>query len=331
MNSKEIVNNLKKTVFGQDEYLKTLAVFAFKHKLKQEMIKKGLKPNSNNLLVVGETGCGKTFAVKQLSNLLEIPFVEVDCSNITQTGYKGGRMNVDEILDNAYEKLGGKIENAIVFLDEFDKIFDESLFFEGKGLAQMQNYLKLLEGEQNIIRGGRTTIDINTKGISFIAAGTFENIKKRININNKSTMGFASTSNKKQTRDISQDDIIKGGFMPELIGRFSSIINLNSLSIDDFTNIIIYGQDSPVTNYKEMFKFINIDLKIDKTAAKNLAILAKKLNIGARGISNMLNDILNECLYDASYDDSIYEIHLKCNNEIITHEYKYRINEKQYN
>ena len=120
LNSKQIMEQLKEKVIVQDEYISQLSILGFKHELNQKLIEEGKAPINNNLLVVGPTDSGKTFAAKELSRILDIPFFEVDCSNIVQTDYRG-ITSVEHILRDAAGKLGSGVMHAIIYLDEFDK------------------------------------------------------------------------------------------------------------------------------------------------------------------------------------------------------------------
>ena len=127
-----IFNELKKSVIGQDEYLKQLALTGYKHQLKNKLIEMGKEPICSNLLVVGPSGCGKTFSVKQLSKLLDVPFFEINCSNLVQVGYKGAS-DLEKSLGDMVSQFKSKYKNAIIYLDEFDKLLDLSLIKDGKG------------------------------------------------------------------------------------------------------------------------------------------------------------------------------------------------------
>ena len=307
-----ILNELKKTIFGQDEYLKQLAVTGYKHQLKNELINKGRAPIDTNLLVIGPSGCGKTFAVRRLAELLDIPFYEINCANITEVGYKGTQ-DIEMALGGMVNTLRKESENAIVYLDEFDKVLDVNLLHDGNGKAIQQNFLKILEPNEitvPISYGSKnsSTIKLNTSGMTFIATGTFEIIKDHKRKNGGNKMGFNSIDNKEKNIILDEDDLVKGGYMPELIGRFSSLININQLTKDDFYNIIKKGNKSALKNYEMMLEDQGVELCINDRVYKEIANIAYNNVTGARGINKILNKVLEECLCDVSNDSSISKV-----------------------
>lgn len=321
--SNEIYNELKKSVFGQDEYLKALAVLGYKHELKNKQIEDGKTPINTNLLVIGPSGCGKTFSVKMLSSIIDVPFYEIDCSNIVQTGYKGS-MDVEAAFRRLFTSLGVDAKHAIVYLDEFDKVFDLSLYVDGKGKTSQQNYLKFLE--QGAIGSGsnkKSCFNYDTSGITFVATGSFEIVKEGRKRTNASKMGFNALNGKGNDIKLDADDLIKFGYMPELIGRFSKIININQLKEDDFYNIVKNGVNSSVRSYESAIKDQGIELIIDDDVYSAIARKAYNSVTGARNISNVLNDVLDDVLADISNDDTICSVHIRTFNGEFTKAYKH--------
>lgn len=326
----DILNELKKSVFGQDEYLKQLAITGYKHQLKNKLIENNKYPINSNLLVIGPSGCGKTFSVKLLSKLLDVPFYEVNCSNLVQVGYKGAQ-DIEKALGDMVNQFGSKSQNAIVYLDEFDKILDLYMLKEGRGKGSQQNFLKIMEPNTIPVNkdSGRSslTIPFDTSGLTFIATGSFEEIKEKVRVNNIGKMGF----NSKETKDstiLNKEDLIKYGYMPELIGRFSKIININQLSKEDFYNIIKNGDRSSLKSYELLLKEQNIGINIDDEVYKTIADKAYNTSTGARNIENILNEILDSCLSDISNDETISEMNIKYENDSFIAKYKYDKNRK---
>lgn len=323
INSKEIFNELKKSVIGQDEYIKQLATIGYKHQLNLRLLSEGKETLNNNLLVIGPSGSGKTFAVKQLSKLIDVPFYEIDCSNIVQTGYKGNT-NIETALLDAFNKLHSKVQEAIIYLDEFDKIIDYCMLAEGKGTGSQQNFLKILENNDVTVDRSRlgTSMNISTRGITFIATGSFESVKSRLKICTDNHMGFNAT-NKKTAVKLTADDLIAAGFIPELIGRFTKIININQLSKDDFFNIVKTGSASSLKQYKDMFAAGEVELNVDDSVYRVIADKAYNSSIGARGITNALSSILDDCLYETSSNDKIDAVKVcyKANKLDLTYSY----------
>ncbi len=328
VNSNEIMEKLKEKVVGQDEYLRQLSILGFKHELNQQLISNGKKPVNNNLLVVGPTGSGKTFAAKELSHILDIPFFEVDCSNVVQTGYKG-LTSVEHILKDAYYRLQGRAEEAIIYLDEFDKVYDQSLDARGEGVAQQQNFLKLLEPNDMVFSRDRSNFErasyLKTGGITYIATGSFDFVRRK-NSGKTGKMGFESRADQK--KPLTKEDIIAAGFIPELIGRFGTIINLNELSRDDYYRILVYSSESAYTQYQEFFEALNVSLNIDKSVFRKIADEAFDKKVGARGLNDVLGNCLTNCIFDVSCDSSITGIELKAKENEIAAEYR-RVGKKK--
>ena len=319
-----IFNELKKSVFGQDEYLRKLAITGYKHQLKQKLIQKGEKPINSNLLVIGPSGCGKTFAVKKLSKLLDIPFYEIDCSNLVQTGYRGGE-DITIALANMVNTLGlSKAERAIVYLDKFDKVLDFALIVDGKGKGAQQNFLKYLEPNVQSINNktaSRFSDRLNTSGITFIATGSFEMAKEKIGKTVLNKMGFNVNERKENGIELNKEDLIKSGYMPELIGRFGTIININQLREEDFYNILKHGSDSDLETYKTAFNEQGVEVTIDDEVYRDIARKAFNTATGARNLGNIINTVLDKCLSDVSNNENIRSINIVFKDGEIKPEY----------
>ena len=323
MNSKKIYEELRKNVVGQDEYIKQLVIFAYKHLTNKELIENGKRPISNNLLVVGPTGTGKTYGAKQLAKLIDVPILEVDCSNIVQTGYRGNN-SVEDILPDALHRFGSKAKNCVIYLDEFDKIYDLALDKDGKGKASQQNFLKMLEPNELTCERdrdrSRSSYNFDTSGISFIASGSFDLISRDRNTNK---MGFNTVNNIDSY--ISKDDIVKAGFIPELIGRFNTIVNLNSLSEDDYYRILSTCKNSVYSQYKDLLKQNGVKLTIDDKVLHLIAHKTSLTNFGARGLEQIIANYFDECLYDMAIDSSISQIKLSVEDGEVVKKYNYKI------
>ena len=322
INSKEIYEKLKETVFGQDEYIKKLALFGYKHQMNLELINTEEETVNNNLLVVGPSGCGKTFAVRQLAKIIDIPFYEVDCSTLVQVGYKGANdINVSmQLLKKKYGDLAGR---AIVYLDEFDKIFDQSLYQRGGGTSSQCNFLKILENSEVVLEDGRYDKDIiNTTGISFIATGSFEMVKEKFRKTEANRMGFNNKSTS-TNGTLTKEDLIKFGFMPELIGRFSDLININQLTKEDMFNIVKYSKKSPTRNYLNLFEKNEVKVEIDDSVYRKIADEAYNSTTGARNVFTELNKVFDDCLYKISSKNNINKIKFQVVNNQIKQKYVY--------
>ncbi len=324
LNSREIMSELKKYVVGQDEYVRQLSIFGYKHQLNQKLIEEGKKPVNNNLLVAGPTGTGKTFGAKKLAEIIDIPFMEFDCSNIVQTGYKG-LTSVEHILIDARSNLGSGVRRCIIYLDEFDKVYDPGLDHRGDGPAQQQNFLKLLEPNRVTIARSRNdgpASMMDTSGISFIATGSFDYVRRNKRTTQQNRMGFAGVDHNDSDR-LSKSDIINAGFLPELIGRFGTLININELTEKDYYDILLKSKDSSYTQYKDFFEATGVRLDVGKKVLEHLAKNAREINTGARGLTEALNEPLDDCVFEISSDDTISAIHLRMKDDQIVAEYEH--------
>lgn len=325
LNSKEIMKELKKYVVGQDEYVRQLSIFGYKHQLNQKLIEEGKKPVNNNLLVAGPTGTGKTFGAKKLAEIIDIPFVEFDCSNIVQTGYKG-TTTVEHILKDAKEQLGRGVFHSIIYLDEFDKVYDPALDHRGDGPAQQQNFLKILEPNKITVsryREDSSGFVIDTSGISYIATGSFDYVRKNMRNTQQNRMGFA-TADQKGEGSLTKADIIDAGYLPELIGRFGTLVNINDLTEEDYYNILLKSKDSSYTQYKDFFEATGVKLNVSKKVFEYLAKKAREINTGARGLTEALNKPLDDCVFEISCDETIGSIYLKMESDRIVAEYDHK-------
>lgn len=309
----EIERILKEKVIGQDEYVRQLSVVGNLHLQKNTMVKNGQEHINTNMLIIGPSGSGKTFAIKELSKLLDIPFFEVDGSSIQANNYRGRRHAYD-ILSEAHDRLGKEnTERAIIFIDEFDKILDLYLQKNGTGYGPQKDLLKLFEPniETVKIHGDRfreEEITMDTSGITWICAGSFYEVLSdgsSTNVVTKSSMGFNSSIKEAQVRPmLDSDDLIRGGFMPELIGRFANIINLNTLTKDNLMAILKSG-GAQMSGYKGYLSNIGVDLKLTDNFYEYLCDEVEMSNTGVRAATKILAPIFNAVLYDVLNDTSI--------------------------
>lgn len=325
----EIERKLKEKVFGQDEYVRQLSVVGNLHLEKNNMVKNGQEHINTNMLIIGPSGSGKTYAIKELSKLLDIPFFEVDGSSIQANNYKGKRHAYD-ILREAYERLGKEnTEKAIIFIDEFDKILDLYLEKRGTGYGPQKDLLKLFEPniETITVTGNRyrdEEILIDSSGITWICAGSFHEVLSdgsSTDIVTKSSMGFNSFTKEAQNRpSLDSDDLIRGGFMPELIGRFANIINLNTLTKDNLMSILKSG-GAQISGYKSYLENIGVDLKITNNFYDYLCDEVNMSNTGVRAVTKIVSPIFNDILYKVLNDTSIGKVTIDYKDGETTYKY----------
>ena len=314
---KEIVSELDKIVIGQDDAKKVLAVHAYLHCLRINGNKE--IPFRSNILMIGPTGVGKTYLVKTLADILELPFARADVTTLTETGYVGD--DVEVVLYNLYRKANGDLDKAqhgIVFLDEVDKIAKADAHQSTTGnpsdKAVQEALLSMMNGEDIRVPefGDRRMmhssdgIVMNTKNILFIFGGAFVGLDDiiKMRLKGESSLGFGSNAvvNKLQkNRILSQvdvKDIEKYGMIPEFIGRIPIIVTLNELTKDNLKDILTKTSESPIIKYTNFFKSIGKKLTITSDAINYIVDKASSMNMGARSLKSIVETAMVNILFN---------------------------------
>ena len=314
---KEIVSELDKTVIGQDDAKKVLAVHAYLHCLRINGNKE--IPFRSNILMIGPTGVGKTYLVKTLADILGLPFARADVTTLTETGYVGD--DVEVVLYNLYRKANGDLDKAqhgIVFLDEVDKIAKADAHQSTTGnpsdKAVQEALLSMMNGEDIRVPefGDRRMmhssdgIIMNTKNILFIFGGAFVGLDDiiKMRLKGESSLGFGSNAvvNKLQkNRILSQvdvKDIEKYGMIPEFIGRIPIIVTLNELTKDNLRDILTKTSESPIIKYTNFFKSIGKKLTITADAVNYIVDKASSMNMGARSLKSIVETAMVNILFN---------------------------------
>lgn len=313
---KEIVRELDKSVIGQEKAKKVLAVHAHLHCLRMNG---GVNiPFRSNIMMIGPTGVGKTFLVKTLSEILNIPFARADVTTLTETGYVGD--DVEVVLYDLYRKAKGDLqlaEHGIVFLDEVDKIAKADAHQSTTGnpsdKAVQEALLSIMNGEDVRVPeyGDRRMmhssegIVMNTKNILFIFGGAFVGLDDivRTRLRGDSSLGFGSATVNKVDKarileKVDVKDIEKYGMIPEFIGRIPIFLTLNELTKEDLKNILLKASDSPIIKYREFFKSLGKELVVTDDAINYIVDKASSYNMGARSLKSIVETAMVSIIYN---------------------------------
>jgi len=316
----QIAEQLNVNVIAQETAKRQLSAVAFQH---MERIGKpptqGVAAPRLNTLLLGPTGCGKTYMTKHLAEILGVPVVFCDATQYTETGYVGAC--VEDMLVQLQKAAGNNpkaAESGIIFIDEIDKLRAQNVGQshnterDVSGLSVQQELLKMLEGDKlHYEKSGsmsRTEYNFNIKNVLFIAAGAFqglgdvvsERVKARTHIGFKDQAASAKVEHEQANlmRQVRPQDIIKYGFMPELVGRFPSIITLDKLTRNDFLSILGNQRTSLIEHYKNFFARNGIELEIPPAFLEEMADKAAARDLGARGLNSAVENFFAELMYE---------------------------------
>ena len=314
---KEIKNHLDTYVIGQEEAKKTISVAVYNH------YKRILNPTSieeveidkSNVILLGETGTGKTLLARTIARMLDVPFCIADATVLTEAGYVGE--DVESVLSRLLQASDYNVEQTergIVFIDEVDKIArksdNPSITRDVSGEGVQQALLKLLEGAEVSVppQGGRKhpeqkLITINTKNILFICGGAFAGIEKIIERRvNRASIGYQTDEDHIDDENLLQyaapADLKSFGLIPELIGRFPVFTHLNPLDAAALRQILTEPKNALCKQYIELFKMDGIDLKFDASGLDYMVEKAVEFKLGARGLRSIMEAVLNDAMFE---------------------------------